>query len=118
MLIWGAVYHANDAIAVYYVHWTINHPDHSANFDLFIGKWGEGTSAEDRQAVALAFRNGQEGPQFMVIDAQDPLDEQEKLATKALSRNEVIGTPIAQDAFAIVDALLFQESRIAELIDK
>ena len=49
--VWGFVHSATPAIAAYYVQWASNNPEHGANFDLIIGKWGERAEAKDRQAV-------------------------------------------------------------------
>ena len=38
-------------------------PDHPANFDLILGAWGEATSARDRQAISLVYKNIAEGSQ-------------------------------------------------------
>ncbi len=69
--VWGAASRGRRTIAVYYVHWTLKRPDHGANVDLIVGKWGEGSSAIDRQAIALQFHVTDGVPQLMVIDA-DP----------------------------------------------
>ena len=51
----------------------------------------------------------------MVIDAETRPVADKSLVGKALRRDEVIGTPIAENAFAIVDAILAQDKRVAEL---
>jgi hypothetical protein len=90
--------------------------DHGASFDLVIGKWGHGSTPEDRSIVALAYRiiNGQ--PEFMVIDAAGrPIAKSGELSKRPLRRDEVIGTPLAKEAFAMVDAIWIGDDRITEL---
>jgi hypothetical protein len=56
------------------------------------------------------------GPSFMVIDAADRPAAASDLVGRALAREEVIGRPIAKQAFSIVDAILQQDARVAELL--
>ena len=111
--VWGYVYCDGDAEAVYYVHWSLGKvAEHGAHFDLIIWEWIEGKDDADRRTVALVY---QPGAGVMIIDAGDRKIAQEKLAGTALSRDEVIGTPLAQQAFDIFDAIWLQDGRIAEV---
>jgi hypothetical protein len=113
----GLVRTPQSVIASYFVHWTLKRvADHGANFDLILGKWGEQSSSADRCLVSLAYRLFEDGPQFMVIDGQDRPAANSELVGRVLGRSEVIGQPIAQEAFAIVDAILAQDPRVLELL--
>ena len=115
--VWGFVHSPKKAVAAYFVHWTLTRvADHGASFDLIIGKWGDGTTAADRSVVSLAYRLEDTGPSFMVIDAPDRPAATGGLADRALTRSQVIGKPIAKQAFAIVDAILAQDARVEELL--
>src|SRR5262245_54709615 len=114
--VWGLVHRGEPTEAVYFVQWTAGSVvKHGANFDLVIGKWGDGATRSDRVAVSLAFRQTPDGPQFMVIDAADRDVAESDLAGRALRRDEVLGSPLAKRAFEIVDAVWLQDSRISEL---
>jgi len=52
----------------------------------------------------------------MVIDANTRPFSSSNLVGPALHRDDVIGTPTASDAFAVADAILEQDDRIAELL--
>jgi hypothetical protein len=115
--VWGEVNDSGGCIAVYFVHWTLGHvPDQGANIGLIIGQWGEAASAEHRYAVALAYRLMESGPAMMVVDADTSPVSRSSLVGRALRRHEVIGTPLAQDVFAIADAVLALDHRVAELL--
>lgn len=118
--VWGYLRNGDSLVACYFVQWTLTRVhDHGANFDLVLGRWGEGTSPEDRMIVAVAFRVIDGAPQFMVIDAVDrPVARSGKLATVALSRGQVIGTPLATEVFAMLDSIWLDDSRIGELAGK
>jgi hypothetical protein len=117
--VWGLVRTPDAALAAYFVHWTLSRvSDHGANFDLIIGRWGEKASARDRVLVALEYRLTESGPSFIVIDARDREAASNDLVGRALSRKQVIGKPIAQQAFAIADAVLAQDRRVKELLRK
>ena len=116
-LVWGLAYSDGRALAVYYVHWTLGHiPDRGANIDLILGEWGEAATSSTRVAVALAYRLMDTGPSMMVIDASVRPVSTSTLVGKALCRDEVIGTPQAQMAFAIADVVLARDDRIVELL--
>jgi hypothetical protein len=114
--VWGYLYDAETPFAAYYVHWTLARIDHGANVDLVIGKWGDETSPKDRSVVAVAFRWMSNGPQFMVIDAEErPAAKDGTLANTALRRDQVIGTTLASKVFAMLDAIWLHDQRIGEL---
>ena len=113
--VWGFVNSGSITRAAYYVQWTPKKLDHGANFDLVVGTFGEGSLAKDRFAVSLAYRVVQNGPEFMVIDAAHRPHAKGDLAGRALQRAEVIGRPLANEVFALVDAIYLMDDRIAEL---
>jgi hypothetical protein len=51
----------------------------------------------------------------MVIDAATRPVAQSPLANHILCKEQVIGKPIAQEVFAIVDAVLMKEERLEEI---
>lgn len=114
--IWGTAYADGLTYAAYSVHWTVNRVfEHGAHFDFVIGRWGEGTSADDRSVVALDYRVVDDGPGFMVIDAATRQINMDTLASRRLSRAEVIGTPLAENVFALCDAIFLQDARTKAL---
>jgi hypothetical protein len=118
--VWGCLRSGGRLVASYFVQWTLTRVhDHGANFDLVLGRWGEGTSPADRKIVAVAYRIIDGAPQFMVIDAADrPVAKSGKLAAAALRRDQVIGTPLATDVFAMLDSVWLSDDRIGELTGK
>jgi hypothetical protein len=116
-IVWGNINCSSRIAAVYYVKWTLCHVEkNGANFDLILGRWGEGASSRDRRVVAVRYRLIEGNPVFMVIDAAGRLAAVNgKLAAVALRREEVIGTPLASEVFAMLDAIWLRDDRIAEL---
>jgi hypothetical protein len=113
----GFVGTPQETLASYSVHWTLGRvADHGANFDLIIGHWGQDADAADRCLVALAYRLFNSGPEFMVIDAEDRPSAKSDLVGRILRRSDVIGQTIAEQSFALVDAILAQDGRVAELL--
>jgi hypothetical protein len=114
---WGFIHAEDGTLASYVVHWTVGRAsDHGANFDLIFGKWGPQATAQDRSLVSLAYRLFDKGPEFMVIDGHDRPAAKSELVGRVLRRDDVVGQPIAQQAFAAVDAILAQDSRVVELL--
>jgi hypothetical protein len=115
--VWGYVHHGEATEAAYFVHWTLGHvAEHGAHFDLILGRWGDDATAADRFAVSLEFRHTEQGPAFMVIDAAGRPVSENDLVGRALSREEVIGTPVAKRAFDVIDFIWLQDHRIQEVV--
>jgi hypothetical protein len=116
--VWGHAHADGRCLAAYFVHWTLGHiPDRGANIDLILGEWGEAARPAGRSALALAYRLADTGPSMMVVDATSRPTSRSPLVGRALRRDEVVGTSFADDAFAVADAVLAQDPRVAELLD-
>jgi hypothetical protein len=90
--VWGMVHQqGGPTVAAYWMNWTVGHlSEPGANLDLVLGKWGDGTGASDRFAVAMVHRQLEDGtPSLMVIDADGRFSEAD-LAATALARCDVI----------------------------
>jgi len=115
--VWGYVHEGRRSLASYFVQWKVGQVRrHGANFDLILGKWGEGTGADDRVAVALQFRRTETGPSFMVVDAGGRPTARGGLARAALARDQVLGSPWEQEAYDVVDAVWLKDERIREIV--
>jgi hypothetical protein len=114
----GYAYKRTDRVAAYFVQWTPGHaPEQGANIDLILGEWGDAGDAERRLAVALTYRLLPTGPTVSVIDAAGRAFAQDKsFVGRLTSRDDVVGTEVAEVAFAIASAVLAQDQRVAELL--
>jgi hypothetical protein len=113
--VWGYVYRFDLPLAAYFVEWTPGHSENEATFDLIVGRWGEDAHAAGREAVSVGFRVLESGPAFMVQDAAARRVGSSSLVSKALSRNEVIGSPLANDVFLVCDLIYLADPRIEKL---
>jgi len=108
----GWIHDSDKTLAAYFVHWTESSRDHPANFDLILGAWGDNTSAADRSVASFAYRVEENA--FMVIDAHSrPAGRATHIASFPLTRNEVVGSPLASYLFGLLDAIWLQDQRIA-----
>jgi hypothetical protein len=107
------VHDGDNTLAAYWMNWTIGHlSDPGANLDLILGRWGEEVSADDRVLVSLLHREQADGnPALMIIDAAERAGDKGELAGTVLDRADVIGTPLAAQVFALVDAIYEQDGR-------
>ncbi|HVG27319.1 MAG TPA: hypothetical protein VM865_06920 [Acidobacteriaceae bacterium] len=113
--VWGFAYRGAEALAAYFVEWTPGHEHREATIDLIIGLWGEQAAANDRRAVSVAFRHLQTGPAFMIQNASVRPVCSSELVSGALDREDVLGTALANDAFAVCDLVYLGDPRIGEL---
>ena len=89
----GLIYdEGGEATAAYFVQWTLGRVEsHGAIFDLIVGSWGDGTTGDDRAAIALEFRRVEGAPWFSVIDAEGRPAARSSISRGGLRRDEVIG---------------------------
>ncbi len=112
----GFIQRDGEPYAGYQVHWTLGQiAKHGAGFFFILGYWGEGTLAADRYAVALRYRNDAEATGFMIIDADETEIASHPLIGRALRREDVVGTPLAQEVFDLVDFIWLHDQRLAEI---
>src|ERR1043166_1784954 len=98
------------------VPWTLGQIErHGASFFIILGYWGENTVATDRYAVALRYRADSEATGFMIVDADETRIASHPLVGRALRREDVIDTPLAQEVFDIVDFIWLHDDRISEI---
>ncbi len=113
--IWGFVHNfSGETLACYYMQWTVgaSFVTHPANFDIICGAWGDAASSADRCAISLSYFENDDGPAVRVIDASNRPVASNELVGSALTRDDVIGTPLADDVFAIFDAVILQDKRL------
>lgn len=112
----GFVYRDGAAYAGYQVHWTVGQvAKHGAEFYVILGEWGEEVSAAGRVGVAVHYFIEGGSPGLMLVDADETSIATNPLVGKALKRAEVIGTPLAEIVFEVVDAIAAQDERVAEV---
>ena len=111
--VWGLVHHGERTVAAYWMTWSVGHLNEpGANLDLVLGAWGEDTTAGDRVAVSLLYREPDGAPPaFMVIDAIDRTFAKSDLVAAAMSRAQVMEGPMAGKVFDLVDAIWIQDNR-------
>lgn len=114
--IWGYVSKDGVAYAVYYAQWTRDQPKHGGTWLVSIGGWADEDETV-RARVGLESRAPEGRIQFMLIDAQNTPWAAAPGLGASLKRSEVVGTPLAQDVFAVVDAVLAQDHRSHELVE-
>jgi hypothetical protein len=112
----GMVRRDGDPYAIYQVDWTTQQvARHGAEFYLLLGHFGEGTTPADKFAVALHFFVEPDRFGFMVVNADETRIASHPLVGRALRREEVVGTPLAQEVFDLVDAIWLEDGNIAEV---
>jgi hypothetical protein len=111
--VWGYVAEHSGTRAAYFARWAEGHPEHGATFLFSVGRWGDGTTPADRVAVALTCVINDGAPGFMVTDAASA-PWTDAFLGRLLERSEVVGTPLAQEVFTMVDAVLAQDPRVLQ----
>ena len=102
-------------LAIYYVQWTVGSAEHFPNIDLVLGPWDTDADPSERILIALVYEPGPDGGGFTIIDGEARPANSRQLCGRALKREEVIGTPFAQEAFQLVDAIWLDDPRIEEV---
>lgn len=79
------------------------------------GTWGETSTRDERVVIAVRYRPTDGGSiAFSVFDAE--LGKFERIASRTLRGYQVVGTPLAQNVFGMLDTLWLDDDRIAKLL--
>ena len=113
--IWGGLGDSSGTKALYFVQWTVDQPQHMPNVDIVLGPWGEGIAPQDRMLVSLLYQPRLGGGSFMVASGKGRRADDRTICDRALERTDVIGTPLANEVFSLVDVLWLTEPRIEEI---
>jgi|GEM_PF-2326325 len=114
--IWGVVHLASaETVASYFVTWIPGKAlaEHAAHMDMIVGAWGVGTGADERVAVSLRYGEEAGARRVQVIDAASRKIAKNPLVGAALGPDDVMGSPVANTAFGIFDAVLTKDARFA-----
>ena len=110
----GWIEDSDKTLAAYLIHWTQSSKEHDANFDLIFGKWGDEATPNDRSVASFAYRPSENS--FMVIDSRTrPAGQSNQVALFPLTRDEIVGTPLASYLFGLLDAVWLQDPRITDI---
>ena len=113
--VWGNIWKNNATVGHYIVGWTEGQPDHGAAFDLVLGDWDVAAQNQDRYIVALNYRSFRDTSGFMVVDESYRVVYGSDLAATVLKRSDVVGTPLAPQVFALVDAIYMGDTRLMDV---
>ena len=110
----GWIEDSDKTLAAYLIHWTQSSKEHDANFDLIFGKWGAEATPNDRSVASFAYRPSENS--FMVVDSRTrPAGQCNQVALFPLTRDEIVGTPLASYLFGLLDAVWLQDPRITDI---
>jgi hypothetical protein len=118
--VWGLWTNGPHGRGSYFVHWTVGHVfENGAHIDLlFAGAKRENDELPEFDAVSVEYRILDTGPGMMVVDATPLAFAMSSRIGHYLKRGDVIGGPLADQVFAICDAFLLQDPRLANLWDE
>ena len=110
--VWGLISEDGALTGCYYVHWSPGYLDALPKINVIFGEWGEGSAVGARSLVSLRYKPGNDGG-FMVVDAQQR--DAGTLAGQVLTREEVVGKPLAARIFRWLDVVWLSDDRLTEL---
>jgi hypothetical protein len=111
--VWGYVHEeAGGTRAVYYAGWIDGHDDRVVRMTVSLGRWGDGTGADDRRSVAIDMRAPEGTPEMMVVD--NALFDEPAVLGVLQRRQEALDDPALADLWAVADAIVLADPRVAE----
>ncbi|CAH1652161.1 hypothetical protein CHELA1G11_10455 [Hyphomicrobiales bacterium] len=105
-------YRDGAACAAYKVAYTVNHSEFISML-VSLGVWGDGTTPEDRRAVAITVRTA-DGT-CRVDDADTSYWRGASIFGAMLTREEAFATGCSQAAFDVYDAACLNDARLRRL---
>jgi hypothetical protein len=109
--VWGYAYRDEQAHAVYFIRWTRGHPERGAQLAISIGAWGGDATPDGRSCIGIECRLIDGAPAYRIADAAETPWAKEAFLGRMLLRDDVIGTPLAQQVFDVLDAITADETR-------
>jgi len=92
------------AFAIYYAHFSNNHPDGYVSVLAGFGSWDEGTSPKERTAIAFRIWTNETGYQVGLVDADDYWETD--LLGIRLTRDEALASHWRQEVFDLSDHIV------------
>lgn len=111
------VYKDGDAFAIYYARFARSHPERPVFATVSIGEWGEGSSPEQRVAIALELRSSSSRYQVAVIDAACSPWKDARFIGRTLDRAEALAHPMLSEVFHITDHMCSDDEPLKAHLD-
>ena len=97
-----------NAYAIYYIRYSMAHPERPALATVSIGEWSEDASPNQRNAFALELRtNG-----VRVMDSKESPWKDAVLIGRTLDREEALVHPRIKDVFHIADHIYLEDEEV------
>lgn len=110
VIIRGTVSEKSEHLASYLVRWTSCSSHLDPEFRLYFGDWSDDAPPGARFVMRADYRKSENA--FMVIDAGLGLADTSDATY--LTRDEVIGTPMAAECFSVIDAVFAKHTQLEE----
>lgn len=110
------VHKDGDAYAIYYAHFSDNHPDWVVLATVSLGEWWEGTTPKERVAFAFELRPTESEFQVSIIDAICSPWRDAKVIGRTLDRAEALAHPLLKQAFHITDHIVSEDAPVREYL--
>lgn len=112
--VWGYVFSENGPRAVYYVRWN-DTALREAEFVVSVGEWGEGSGPHERSCTVLVGQKYEGRLALMLVDAAFSSFADQSFLGAMKGAEEVRGSELAREVFRILDEVLVQDERVAQL---
>jgi hypothetical protein len=109
----GLVYEDGEAFGIYVAAYTDGHPELGVSMAVSMRGWGEGVDPLTKECVALEWRNAENGPGVVVVDGEHSTWANEVALGRLSSRAVALSSGIAEEAFAISDAVWVADERLS-----
>jgi hypothetical protein len=117
-LVYGLVYHAENAHAVYLAGWSEGHRDEGVRMVVSIGDWGEDSSPADRVTVGLCcLLQGRQVIFNVVSPHQSPWGDYAYLGAM-LSQDDALGHPYLRAFVDVARQVVQDDPRVREFLKR
>lgn len=106
----GFVYEHGNALGLHLCHYTDSHPEQGVSMAVSLRGWGEGAAPSEKECVALEWLTTESGPGCRVVDAEKTSWAGEPMLGRMPSREEMLGTGRAKEAFGVSDVVRLNTS--------
>lgn len=112
LTVWGWVSRKEVAHAVYYAGLMIGHDEASVRLTISIGGWGLPDGVSVRRWCFIEVRPTDDSFAMMVRQPEESLYFKEAILGRAMSRDEVLASPLRNEFFSVADFVGFNDPAV------
>jgi hypothetical protein len=112
----GFIYKNDDAYAVYYAGWSLNHADKKVSFAIAIGEWDDNSTNSNRTCFGIEVFEEKNRFLFTIVEPIKSPWSNTGLLGRMLPRCDALAHPCLNEVFHLVEYVIHNHTAIQEYL--